>query len=939
MGLMGQSAQAQNESAFWAGDNTTGIYQWINVGNISGTGIRFSAPGSLQGKEIGTYLNPNGSWTNDITGDPDLAKVYPRIDFLATYPGQTAAGWPALTTHEISDVWFQFSVSPNSGYNFHLQTLSFSIAGSGTSNMKASAYISTDSTFTYKTQILASKALGSYIYSQVDLSGLDTLVSKGKSIYLRFYPWYNNNSAPIPGKRVLIRNVVFKGTTNPYGVAISSDAKLKTLNFGNSSIAGFSPATTTYNIELPSGTIQVPKLSATVNESHATKVITNAVSLPGTSKVVVTAEDGSTLTYTVNFSFAPAQTLRAFPGAEGAGSYTTGGRGGNVYQVTNLSDAGVGSLRYGVETLTGARTIVFRVSGTIELTKTLTINKGDVTIAGQTAPGDGICLSRWGVNVAADNVIIRYLRFRPGDVSLAEVDAFSGRGFKNIIIDHCTTSWSVDEIASFYDNSNFTMQWCMLYESLKNSVHDKGAHGYTGIWGGKKASFHHNLLAHSDSRNPRLCGSRYSALPDQEFVDIRNNVMYNYGGNSGYGGEGGKANFINNYYKPGPATKSSIYYRIFAPNPDTGTNDQNGVVWGQYWVSGNYMDGSASATADNWQGLQPQLGTFVSVRGPAMTVSLAKEDYMLSGEVLVGPVDTQTATDAYQSVLDNSGASLVRDTLDRRIVYETLNKTYTFTGSNGSKNGLIDTQSDVGGWPVLNSTTPPTDTDKDGMPDAWETAHGLSLINASDRNTSDIEGYTMLEKYLNSIEFTNPVTGYKLTKLSGTSFELKWADNFLAEDSFIVERSVDSGIFRKIAQLPKYSNRYTDNQANFGTTVTYRVIAYNKDNVTPCTKSITYALNTSVANPIKAGDFDVKCYPNPFADVLNFEIYSTENQLAEIDIFDLSGQKIIYSKNNLVQSGKNTIGWKELAALKSGVYLCSVTIGEKRLKNKLLIKK
>ncbi len=439
---------------------------------------------------------------------------------------------------------------------------------------------------------------------------------------------------------------------------------------------------------------------------------------------------------------APVKTMEpvvfaAFPGAEGGGANATGGRGGKVFYVTSLEDTGSeGTLRWAINQ-SGKRTILFKVSGIIALNSVLEIKNGDLTIAGQSAPGDGICIKNYSTVVKADNVIIRFLRFRMGDEKKTEDDALWGRNQKNIIIDHCSMSWCTDECASFYDNTGFTMQWCMLTESLKNSVHGKGSHGYGAIWGGKTASFHHNLLAHHDSRNPRLCGSRYSNLSDQELVDVRNNVVYNWGSNSGYAGEGGRYNLVNNYYKPGPASSSRS--RFFQPYPDDGTNNQVAGVWGLFYVNGNYVHGNTTVTGDNWQGITPK---------PA---DKSKSELKSATEFTVPAITTQDAATAYNKVCQSAGASLVRDVVDTRIVREVIEGTFTYAGSNKSTNGLIDSQTDVGGWPTYNSAQAPVDTDKDGIPDEWETLFGLNPNDASDGLTKTVDpdgNYTNLEMYL-----------------------------------------------------------------------------------------------------------------------------------------------------------------------------------------------
>ncbi len=435
----------------------------------------------------------------------------------------------------------------------------------------------------------------------------------------------------------------------------------------------------------------------------------------------------------------------AFPGAEGFGRDATGGRGGKILFVTNLNDSGPGSLRTAV-TAAGKRYILFKVSGTIALKSRLVIGNGDVTIAGQSAPGDGICIKDYPVVINADNVIIRFLRFRMGDEAKQEADALEARFHKNIVIDHCSMSWSTDECMSFYANENTTVQWCIISESLRNSVHDKGAHGYGGIWGGKNASFHHNLLAHHDSRNPRLGEEAGKAFALTDLVDLRNNVIYNWACNSTYGGEAMNVNIVNCYYKPGPATTKNERIISIDKNKVEGTEVYD--TWGKFFIDGNFVEGSERATEDNWT-----YGVYNQFHGSYGTVSDADKAAMRMSEPhpINNNVTTHAPGIAYEKVLAFSGASLKRDEVDTRVIENVKNKTFSFPGSNGSTNGIIDTQSDVGGWPELESAEYPKSTADDGIPDEWKLQRKLdlskSIANGRDLSTA----YDNIEVYLNSL--------------------------------------------------------------------------------------------------------------------------------------------------------------------------------------------
>lgn len=442
----------------------------------------------------------------------------------------------------------------------------------------------------------------------------------------------------------------------------------------------------------------------------------------------------------------------AFPGAEGGGMFATGGRGGKVIHVTNLNDSGPGSLRAALAE-SGARTIVFDVAGVIELNSGLNISKGDVTIAGQTAPGDGICIKNFSTRVNSSNVIIRFVRFRMGDEKKNEGDAIWGRYFENIILDHCSMSWCTDECASFYANCNFTMQWCVIAESLRNSIHGKGKHGYGGIWGGKDASFHHNLLAHHDSRNPRIDHPQiYGNYVETHRgnVDYRCNAVYNWGSNHTYGGENGWFNIVNNYYKPGPASSDRKYF-VDA----YGSYVKDGTVYADNYAE-MYLSGNVNAS-------HPELDNTVSSVYWHNGESYGNYNTLLSASLpLNGPsgediyTTTHSAEEAFGNICAYAGASLVRDAVDERVCSDALEGKASFNdGGNGSKGGIIDTQSAVGGWPAYEAESGEIemvkDMDGDGMPDWFEDKFGLDKADPSDGNskTLDIYGrYTDLEMYL-----------------------------------------------------------------------------------------------------------------------------------------------------------------------------------------------
>ena len=503
----------------------------------------------------------------------------------------------------------------------------------------------------------------------------------------------------------------------------------------------------------------------------------------------------------------------AFPGAEGHGRYVTGGRGGKVIHVTNLNDKGTGSFRAAV-TGNSKKIIVFDVAGVIPLASNLTIG-ANTTILGQTAPSPGITLRYYTVQ-PEDNCIIRFIRLRRGqekDINDG-ADATWQRNKTGIIFDHCSFSWSIDEVASFYDNNNFTMQWCTVAESLTNPGHSKGAHGYGGIWGGKLASFHHNFVGHLMNRGPRFNGARYGWTgytsnkdydtykwenPVQaENVDFRNCVMYNAQGTCYGGPGGGQINIVNNYYKAGPShslkskTLNGIKVSVSSGKErgsqdritqvtvsSSGNSDKKHPEYyemtSRYFISGNTTETTKGTVTKNqdWKGVEYDKGTYTyngerysadkkNFYGDAVAhqtidgVSCVK--IKMDNPAPTGEVTTHSAAEAFSKVLAYGGASLYRDEIDARYMEEAKTGTAQYKGSITQSPGIIDKVSDVNGYTesTFGTASRPADfdTDKDGIPDAWELANGLNPNDDSDALTYSLDGkgyYTNLEVYANSL--------------------------------------------------------------------------------------------------------------------------------------------------------------------------------------------
>lgn len=435
---------------------------------------------------------------------------------------------------------------------------------------------------------------------------------------------------------------------------------------------------------------------------------------------------------------AGAQELPAFPGAEGFGAYSKGGRGGRVLHVTSLDDSGPGSLRWAVEQ-EGPRTIVFDISGTITLQRGLAIENPFITIAGQTAPGDGICIRGETVRITTHDVIVRFLRFRLGDGrhgqgSLQGKDALSLSSGADIIVDHCSASWSLDEVLSASSGrpnlTRLTVQWCFITEGL-----NPDGHGFGSLirgTGGARYSYLHNLYAHNVGRNPRPGNYDYNPHdrdPDGLLLDFRNNLIYNWGGrHAGYNADRvsvTRINYVGNFLIPGAdSAPGSVAYAT-------------GSTYNRAFFADNAWDGAVPA--DPW--------SLVRYRESWTPEDI--EAYKQASPFEAGPVRTDDATTAATRILESGGASRPqRDAVDHRIVADVRERT----------GRIVQSQDDVGGWPRLGSAPAPADRDQDGMPDAWELAHGLDPDDPADGNLSGADGYTRLEEYLDALS-RSPVSG------------------------------------------------------------------------------------------------------------------------------------------------------------------------------------
>jgi len=581
----------------------------------------------------------------------------------------------------------------------------------------------------------------------------------------------------------------------------------------------------------------------------------------------------------------------AFPGAEGFGSRTPGGRGGRVIEVTNLNDSGPGSFRAAVEA-EGPRIVVFRVGGTIELESGIRIENPYITIAGQTAPGGGIALKNGPstgtpLSILTHDVIVRYLRVRPGAGGEPDGVRFS-TGAADAIVDHCSVSWAVDEnVSSWRNPHDLTVQWCIVAEGLRNSTHHKGAHSMGFLFGSegcRNLSIHHNLLAHNNARNPRIKTSGV--------VDFVNNVVYNYGGSVGVFTDDYAlvtVNYVGNYVKRGPDSSTSAYEVDLVPVGGFGFS---------IYVEGNIGPHRAAGTEPEFAVVHPEdRGYITGVRHSAPTVT------------------TTSPLAAYEQVLRDAGATLpMRDAVDERIVSDVRNGT----------GRIIDDPSEVGGWPVLAPGTPPRDSDHDGMPDEWENLHGFGPDDPSDGpEDADGDGYTNVEEFLN-----------------GT-------DPRVAEYSLIIDRVGQGDV-----TVDPPGGTYNDGEVLTLTAVAapgWRFDGWSGDLVgseNPIAFTIDYhseikanfiEISSHASSETNAVPRFYRLYqnsPNPFNSMTRISYSLPRACSVRLTVFDVAGRTVATLVDGYRDAGTYTHIWEAVDSdghqLPSGIYLCKIRAGAYR---------
>ena len=676
---------------------------------------------------------------------------------------------------------------------------------------------------------------------------------------------------------------------------------------------------------------------------------------------------------TMAFGTAQADTEQlAFPGAEGFGRYATGGRGGVVYYVTSLddcpdSDLKEGTLRWALKTGTenAPRTILFKVGGTIHLTSQLKFSGDNVSILGQSAPGGGICIAdkKFMLN-GAQNVIVRYLRFRCGDNY--NESSFGCENSKNIIIDHCSFSWSAEENITMYDGDNLTMQWCISSEPLYNSINKKGTRAYGAQWGGELSSYHHNVFAHCAARVPQIYGvSNSSSDPDSHdfHVDqeMYNNVVYNaFGSEAAYNGRVEaanianayvKVNMANNYYKPGPTTKAKNGNRVFLTiyNQSTETAISKWYVAGnkyelnEYATSSNAtLDALTAANNDNWTDAKYSAKTGINFKSALSTnVAIggtgAVSDYVMLSPSVNSGIVISSADDAYVNVLKNAGAQWpCMDEVDARVLAEAAGlQEPQFVGPTvPSYIGVIDSPSDLkpadaddtwSAWPDLTAfpdETVPADTDGDGMPDAWEDANSLDKNNAADGAAIAANGYSNLENYLNSIIEGVKAPSNLVAKRSseGADVIISWTDNSDSETGFRLDRAdITAGTdttFVTVVETAADVTEYTDATAESGSKYIYRLRATTSTGATNAVRTVLYAKNDGSGVTESRGVDGLTVAPNPVKNVVN--VVSGE-ALKTVAVVDMDGRTLL----SVIAAGKSVLNISA-AALSNGIYIINV---------------